>query len=71
MERIRQSRERSSGDPDPSETVTDTNKDGKHASARRRASRHLFVEMEMSEHAWHVVKDTPKVTAHGNHALKK
>jgi transcriptional antiterminator NusG len=47
----------------PSETVTDTTKDGKQR-VRTKTSfpGYLFVEMEMSEHAWHLVKDTPKVT---------
>jgi transcription termination/antitermination protein NusG len=47
----------------PSETVSAVGKDGK---ARVRAKTtfpgYLFVEMEMGENAWHVVKDTPKVT---------
>jgi transcriptional antiterminator NusG len=47
----------------PSETITDTSKDGKQR-VRTKTSfpGYLFVEMEMSEHAWHLVKDTPKVT---------
>lgn len=47
----------------PAETVTEPGKDGK-ARTKSRTSfpGYLFVEMEMSEHAWHLVKDTPKVT---------
>ena len=54
MERIRQFKK---------ETITDTSKDGKQR-VRTKTSfpGYLFVEMEMSEHAWHLVKDTPKVT---------
>jgi transcriptional antiterminator NusG len=47
----------------PSETVTTHGKDGK---ARMRSKTtfpgYLFVEMEMSEKVWHLVKETPKVT---------
>jgi transcription termination/antitermination protein NusG len=47
----------------PSETVTDTSKDGKQRIRTKTSfPGYLFVEMEMSEHAWHLVKDTPKVT---------
>ncbi len=47
----------------PSETVTEQTKDGKQR-VRTKTSfpGYVFVEMEMSEHAWHLVKDTPKVT---------
>jgi transcriptional antiterminator NusG len=47
----------------PSETVTEHAKDGK-ARVKTKTSfpGYVFVEMEMGEHAWHVVKDTPKVT---------
>ena len=50
----------------PSETVTDTTKDGKQR-VRTKTSfpGYLFVEMEMSEHAWHLVKDTPSKSAFG------
>ena len=65
MERIRQfKQEEKFGEIlIPSETVTDTTKDGKQR-VRTKTSfpGDLFVEMEMSEHAWHLVKDTPKVT---------
>ena len=65
MERIRQfKQEEKFGEIlIPSETVTDTTKDGKQR-VRTKTSfpGYLFVEMEMSEHAWHLVKDTPKVT---------
>lgn len=47
----------------PSETVTTHGKDGK-ARMRSRTTfpGYLFVEMEMSEKVWHLVKETPKVT---------
>ena len=47
----------------PSETVTDTAKDGKQRIKTKTSfPGYVFIEMEMSENAWHVVKDTPKVT---------
>jgi transcription termination/antitermination protein NusG len=47
----------------PSETVTERTKDGKpRVKTKTSFPGYLFIEMEMSEHAWHVVKDTPKVT---------
>jgi transcriptional antiterminator NusG len=47
----------------PSETVTDTTKDGKQRIKTKTSfPGYVFIEMEMSENAWHVVKDTPKVT---------
>jgi transcriptional antiterminator NusG len=47
----------------PSETVTEQAKDGKtRLKTKTSFPGYLFVEMEMSEHAWHLVKDTPKVT---------
>lgn len=47
----------------PAETVTEHGKDGKpRVKTRTSFPGYIFVEMEMSEHAWHVVKDTPKVT---------
>ena len=47
----------------PSEQVTDTLKDGRQrVKAKTSFPGYIFVEMEMSEHAWHIVKDTPKVT---------
>lgn len=47
----------------PSETVTEHTKDGK-ARVKTKTSfpGYIFVEMVMGEEAWHVVKDTPKVT---------
>ncbi len=65
MERIRQfkAEEKFGEILIPSETITDTSKDGKQR-VRTKTSfpGYLFVEMEMSEQAWHLVKDTPKVT---------
>jgi hypothetical protein len=47
----------------PSEQVTDTLKDGRQrVKAKTSFPGYIFVEMEMSEHVWHIVKDTPKVT---------
>ncbi|MFO0569466.1 MAG: transcription termination/antitermination protein NusG [Polyangiaceae bacterium] len=47
----------------PSETVTEQAKDGKQrVKTKTSFPGYVFVEMEMSEHAWHIVKDTPKVT---------
>ena len=47
----------------PSETVTAVGKDGKsRVRAKTTFPGYIFVEMEMGEEAWHVVKDTPKVT---------
>jgi transcriptional antiterminator NusG len=47
----------------PSETVQEPRPGGK-VRVRQKLSLpgYLFVEMEMSENAWHLVKDTPKVT---------
>ena len=47
----------------PTETVTDPAKGGK-ARTRQKTSfpGYIFVEMEMGEEAWHLVKDTAKVT---------
>ncbi len=46
----------------PSETTTDTMASGK-TRVRNKVSLpgYLFVEMSMSERAWHLVKDTPRV----------
>jgi len=46
----------------PSETTTETTKTGK-TRVRQKVSLpgYLFVEMLMSEKAWHLVKDTPRV----------
>jgi transcription termination/antitermination protein NusG len=47
----------------PSETVTSVGKDGKsRARTRTTFPGYIFVEMEMSEAVWHLVKDTPRVT---------
>jgi transcriptional antiterminator NusG len=47
----------------PSETVSSVGKDGKsRVRSKTTFPGYIFVEMEMGEHAWHVVKDTPKVT---------
>lgn len=47
----------------PSETVSSVGKDGKsRVRAKTTFPGYIFVEMEMGEDAWHVVKDTPKVT---------
>lgn len=47
----------------PSETVTENRPGGK-TRVRQKLSLpgYVFVEMAMSEEAWHLVKDTPKVT---------
>jgi transcription termination/antitermination protein NusG len=47
----------------PSETVTENRPGGK-TRVRQKLSLpgYIFVEMEMTEEAWHLVKDTPKVT---------
>ncbi len=47
----------------PSETVTENRPGGKQR-VRQKLSLpgYIFVEMEMSEQIWHLVKDTPKVT---------
>ena len=47
----------------PTETVTSTDKNGKRrVRTKTTFPGYIFVEMLMSEEAWHVVKDTPKVT---------
>jgi transcriptional antiterminator NusG len=47
----------------PTETVTEPRAGGK-SRVRQKNSfpGYIFVEMDMSEEAWHLVKDTPKVT---------
>ena len=47
----------------PTETVQETRANGKQR-VRQKTSLpgYIFVEMEMTEEAWHLVKDTPKVT---------
>jgi len=47
----------------PTETVTEQRAGGKTRSRQKTSfPGYIFVEMEMSEEVWHVVKDTPKVT---------
>jgi transcriptional antiterminator NusG len=47
----------------PAETVTEHGKDGKsRVKTKTSFPGYVFVQMFMSEHAWHLVKDTPKVT---------
>ncbi|MCH2109525.1 MAG: transcription termination/antitermination protein NusG [Polyangiaceae bacterium] len=47
----------------PTEQVTDTLKSGKQRTRSRITfPGYLFVEMVMGEDAWHLVRDTPKVT---------
>lgn len=47
----------------PSESVTLQGKDGKsRVRAKTTFPGYVFVEMKMSEEAWHLVKETPKVT---------
>lgn len=47
----------------PSETVTEQRSDGKSRTKQKLSlPGYVFVEMEMSELVWHLVKDTPKVT---------
>jgi transcriptional antiterminator NusG len=47
----------------PAETVTEAAKDGKQrVKTKTSFPGYIFVEMVMSENAWHIVKDTPKVT---------
>jgi transcriptional antiterminator NusG len=47
----------------PTESVTSQAKDGKsRVRTKTTFPGYLFVQMKMGEQAWHVVKDTPKVT---------
>ncbi len=47
----------------PSETVTEHGKEGKpRVKTKTSFPGYLFIEMQMGENAWHLVKDTPKVT---------
>ena len=48
----------------PTETVQEARANGK-SRVRQKTSfpGYIFVEMDMSEEAWHLVKDTPKVTS--------
>lgn len=45
----------------PTETVQDPQK-GKRVSSRTFYPGYIFVQMSMNDDAWHVVRDTPKVT---------
>jgi transcriptional antiterminator NusG len=57
----------------PSEQITDTLKSGKQRTRTRITfPGYLFVEMAMGEDAWHIVKDTAKVTGFiGNNRPKE
>lgn len=47
----------------PSESVTQQGKEGKsRVRTKTTFPGYIFIEMMMSEEAWHLVKDTPKVT---------
>lgn len=47
----------------PTETVTESRSDGKQRVKQRNSfPGYVFVEMDMSEEIWHLVKETPKVT---------
>jgi transcription termination/antitermination protein NusG len=47
----------------PTETVQETKANGKQRVKQKTSfPGYIFVEMDMSEEAWHLVKDTPKVT---------
>ena len=46
----------------PMETVQEGRSGGKRVSAKTFYPGYIFVEMEMSDEVWHVVRDTPKVT---------
>jgi transcriptional antiterminator NusG len=47
----------------PTEQTTETTKTGKQrVRSRTTFPGYIFVQMRMSEEAWHIVKDTPKVT---------
>ena len=47
----------------PTETVQETRGNGKQRIRQKTSlPGYIFVEMDMSEEAWHLVKDTPKVT---------
>ena len=46
----------------PAEDMVDKRGGGEVKSARRFFPGYILVDMTMSEHAWHVVKNTPKVT---------
>lgn len=47
----------------PTEQITETTKGGKQrVKSRTTFPGYIFIEMAMGEEAWHLVKDTPKVT---------
>src|SRR4029078_9309037 len=46
----------------PTEDIVERRGGGEVKSARRFFPGYILVEMNMSDHAWHVVKNTPKVT---------
>lgn len=46
----------------PTETVQEVVRGKKRISERRFFPGYIFVQMEMNEDSWHLVKDTPKVT---------
>ncbi len=46
----------------PTETVQEIVRGKKRISERKFFPGYIFIEMEMSEETWHLVKDTPKVT---------
>jgi transcriptional antiterminator NusG len=65
LERIRQHKmeERFGEILIPSESVTETRKDGSSRTKTKTSfPGYVFVEMAMNEETWHIVKDTPKVT---------
>lgn len=52
----------------PTETVTETTKSGKQRlKSRTTFPGYIFVEMVMGEDAWHLVKNTPRVTGFIGH----
>ena len=65
LQRVKEhSREESFGEVlIPTESVQETTGTGKQRVRQKNSFRgYLFVEMEMNEENWHIVKDTPKVT---------
>ena len=46
----------------PTETVTEVRQGKKHTSERIFLSGYVFVQMDMDDNVWHVVKSTPRVT---------
>ena len=46
----------------PTETVQDTSRGKKRVLSKTFYPGYIFIEMAMSDEAWHVVRDTPKVT---------